>query len=144
MSFLISDAAIIEPVDNDKKNEIWFNINYPQYHATIYCSYLPVDRKELHHMLEDSYKLAFSHASKADGIKQSSYSNDDHKTSAILYDIEGQVAVPVQFFVTDSTANFFRGSLYYNGIVNPDSVAPVTGYLREDIIRIIETLKWKN
>ena len=143
LSFSISDAAIVKPVDNKDKTGVWFDIVYPQYKATIYCSYLPITKATFYDAVEDSYKLAFSHASIADGIKQTAYVNKERQTSGIVYEIDGGVAVPIQFFVTDSVSNFFRGSLYYDTLVNPDSVAPVTAYLLEDIVTMIESLEWK-
>lgn len=143
-SFLYSGEAKIENIPSEKASEIWFNITYPAYNATIHCSYIPV-RNNIHPLLEDSYQLAFSHATKADGINQSILTTESSdKTSGILYDIKGSVAVPIQFFVTDSINNFFRGSLYYNQVVDPDSVAPVTNFLRADIVQLMESMKWKN
>lgn len=144
LSLRVSDAAVVKPIDNNEKPGIWFDISYPQYKATIYCSYLPITKETFYDAVEDSYKLAFSHASRADGIRQTAYENREHNTSGIVYEIEGGVAVPIQFFVTDSVSNFFRGSLYYDTLVNPDSVAPVTAYLREDIVAMIESLEWRD
>ena len=93
-------------------------------------------------LLEDSYQLAYSHATKANGIEQTIIRDSLNNTAGTLYDIKGSVAVPIQFFTTDSIQNFFRGSLYYNQIVNPDSVAPITHFLRDDIIQLMESMKW--
>lgn len=138
-----NDAKIVPQQSEDNK-EVWFNIVYPSYRATIHCTYLPITKSSLPSVLEDNYKLAYSHASKAEGIKQMQYSNEDNNTYGILYDIGGLVAVPVQFFVTDSTTHFFRGSLYYNNQVNNiDSIEPITESLRNDIKRMMSTLQWK-
>jgi len=145
VSFLLSDLAVIKPVSsNDNKANSWFNILYPEYNATIYCSFLPIKQENFRKALEDSYQLAYSHAVRADGIGQDSYANELHKTYGILYDIDGQVAVPIQFFLTDSISNFFRGSLYYDKEVDMDSVKLITEYLRSDIIKLMETLEWQH
>ena len=49
---------------------------------------------------------------------------------------------PFQFFVTDSTTHFMRGSLYFNHAPNPDSVAPVLDRMEADVRRIMETIEW--
>ena len=128
----------------DRQGEIWLNIRYPQFHATVHCTYLPIVRRQLADVLDDNHRLAYSHAAKADGINQTVYSDTNEHKYGIFYDIEGHVAVPVQFFVTDSIANFYRGSLYYDDKVNADSIAPVTDIIRQDIIYMIETLEWRN
>ena len=55
----------------------------------------------------------------------------------------GNAASPVQFFISDSIRHFIRGALYFNALPNPDSIAPVSTYVEQDIIRLIESLEWK-
>ncbi|HEX2934063.1 MAG TPA: hypothetical protein VHO72_01805, partial [Bacteroidales bacterium] len=61
----------------------------------------------------------------------------------LVYDIKGNTASSVQFYVTDSTRHFIRGALYFEAQPNKDSLAPVIDFFRKDIIHLIETLKWK-
>jgi gliding motility-associated lipoprotein GldD len=63
--------------------------------------------------------------------------------SGIFYDIGGDAASPTQFFVTDSAKHFLRGSLYFNAAPNSDSLAPVVKYIKEDMLHLLETVKWK-
>ncbi len=141
-SFNYPSSAQIESIVADKKDERWFNIHYPHHKATIHCSYIPITKKTLNKALEDDHRIIYSHAAQASDIKQTLISNMDNNSSGILYDIGGNVASPIQFFLTDSTKHFFRGSLYYDNKVNPDSVAPITSFIREDIVRIAETMEW--
>jgi gliding motility-associated lipoprotein GldD len=57
--------------------------------------------------------------------------------------MKGNTASPIQFYLTDSTKDFFRAALYFNNIPNQDSLAPVIDYLREDIMMMMETFRWK-
>lgn len=132
----------IEEVKKESTLGLWFNMNYIEYDATIYCTYIPVNRVNIAHFLDESYQSAYGHVLKADGVLQTQYEDSLHHTAGILYDIKGSVASPIQFYITDSVSNFFRGSLYFNHTVKPDSVAPIVQYIREDIVGIIETLKW--
>ena len=61
----------------------------------------------------------------------------------MVYDIEGNAASSIQFFLTDSTKHFIRGALYFNAVPNTDSISPVVDYIRKDIYRMIETFEWK-
>ena len=60
-----------------------------------------------------------------------------------LFMLDGESASPLQFMLTDSVSRFFRGALYYDCIPNADSLAPVTRYLKQDIVELIQSFKWK-
>ena len=53
------------------------------------------------------------------------------------------ISYPIQFLLTDSVSNFFRGALYFDCKPNADSLAPAIQYIREDIIELIQTFSWK-
>jgi len=120
----------------------WFNIEFPKYKATIHVSYKRINRN-LPAMLEESHEFAYSHSVKADAITEKPWINPNDKVYGILYDIKGNTASAVQFFVTDSTRNFLRGALYFSVQPDEDSLAPVIDYFREDVVHMVETLKWK-
>ena len=143
-SFEYSKEAHIVAVPNENKSEEWFNIVYPRYNVTIHCTYIPLAKGLNNKLLEDSHHLAYSHAAKANEIRETLFEDSTRQTTGILYDIKGSVAVPVQFYMTDNVKNFMRGSMYYNNEVNIDSVATATEFLRLDVIHLMETLDWKN
>lgn len=142
-SFSYPASVEIKEVKKEAESGFWFNMIYSEYDAIIYCTYLPVDKVNLRSLLNESYHLAYSHVSKADGILQTQFTDSLYHISGIIYDIKGAVASPVQFYVTDSTSSFLRGSLYFNQRVKTDSIAPVVKIIREDIVEIMETLRWK-
>jgi len=122
----------------------WFDIDFSSYDARIYLTYKDI-KNNLDTLLEQTYKMNFqNHITKADAINEQLISDPERRVYGILYDLKGNTATSVQFFVTDSTRHFFRGSLYFFTEPNPDSLAPVTDFFREDIIHIIETVKWKD
>ena len=124
-----------------KDNPDWFDIVYPTYNARIYCSYMPIDGN-LYAISEDSRDFVYKHTVKADAITQQPYEDPEHHMYGILYDIQGNTASSVQFVLTDSVRHFLRGSLYFNNKPNKDSLAPVINYLRDDIVRLMETARW--
>lgn len=143
-AFQYSDIIRIDTLASKSPNEYWFNIAYPDYDAAIYCTYLSITSNALSKVLEDSYYLAYSHSLKANGINQMTYSDEKNHKGGVLYEIEGNVATPLQFFITDSVSNFLRGSLYYTQKVNIDSVAPITALIKNDIMEMISTIRFKN
>ncbi len=93
--------------------------------------------------MEQTYTMNVkNHITKADAINEQVISNRENKVYGILYDLKGNTASAVQFYVTDSIKHYLRGSLYFATEPNPDSLAPVIDFFREDIIHLIETLKW--
>lgn len=120
----------------------WFNIDFPAYRAKVYLTYKEVNG-DLAGLVEQSYRLNVkNHITKADAINEELVADPQHNVYGILYDLKGSTATAVQFFVTDSTKHFFRGSLYFSSEPNPDSLAPVIDFFRQDIIHLIETLEW--
>ena len=63
--------------------------------------------------------------------------------SGMAFEIDGPVATPYQFYLTDSTNHFFRAALYFNAKVNPDSTKPVFDFLKKDIEHMQSTFVWK-
>ena len=108
----------------------------------MYCSYLPVSGN-LFELSEDARHIVYKHSIRADGIRESFYENPGERVYALLYDLEGNTASPLQFVVTDSQRHFFRAALYFNHVPNKDSIAPMMDYVRADMLRLIESFQWK-
>jgi len=80
---------------------------------------------------DQSYDLNVKyHVSKADAIKENVVSNIDNKVYGIIYDLKGNTASAVEFYVTDSLSHYLRGSLYFASEPNADSLAPVMIFQR--------------
>ncbi len=120
----------------------WVDIYYPKLNASIYCSFKPV-KGNLINLLEDTRKIVYKHSVRADGIGEKVFSHPEKNVHGILYDLAGNTASSVQFILTDSTQHFFRGALYFNNVPNKDSIAPMSNYIREDVVRIMESFEWK-
>jgi len=120
----------------------WFNIDFPRFRARIYLTYKEVGG-DLAGLIEQTYTMNVkNHIIKADAINELAIKNEENRVFGILYDLKGNTASAVQFYVTDSTDHYLRGSLYFESEPNADSLAPVIEFFRDDIIHLIETLKW--
>lgn len=129
--------------DTDYMTEpCWINIDFPDFDGIIHISYKEVNQN-LNVFIEDSHALTYKHTIKADAIKETVYSNPELEVHGILYDIKGNAASSIQFYLTDSNAHFLRGSLYFNAQPDKDSLAPVISFFREDIIHLMESFAWK-
>ena len=123
----------------------WINIEMPAFHGRIHISYKPLtDKNSLVQYTEDTRTLAFKHMAKASGIRQIAISDPDRKMYGIVYELNGMSAAsPYQFYLTDSTRHWLRGSLYFDAIPNNDSLAPVIDFVKTDIQHLFETIRWK-
>jgi len=120
----------------------WLNIVFPEFKGQVHLSYKAIDNN-LYELMEDGRKLAYKHTIKADAINESMFYNEESKVLGVLYEIKGNAASPMQFYATDSTRHFIRGSLYFNVVPNHDSLAPVIAFVRDDIMHLMETIEWK-
>lgn len=120
----------------------WVTIEVPANHAQIHLSYKKIN-KNLGTYIEESYTLAYKHSQKASSIEEHLFINPSKKVYGTIYNIKGNAASPMQFYLTDSVKNFLRGSLYIKEIPNIDSLQPVIGFLNQDVLRLIETTEWK-
>jgi len=121
----------------------WFNCAFPRFSAKLHCTLMPVDDKaEFASLIEDAHQMVFSHEMKAAGIRTQRFDFPEHQVGGVLYNLQGPVASPIQFFATDSTAHFLRGSLYFDHTPNPDSLKPSLTHIEQDIVHLIETLAW--
>lgn len=121
----------------------WFNIEFPDYKARIYLTYKDINN-DFDELMEQTYKMNVkNHISKADAISEKYFSDSLKAVYGILYDLKGNTASSVQFYLTDSTRHFLRGSLYFDSVPDADSLAPVISYFRDDVVHLIETLQWQ-
>lgn len=124
------------------KQPDWVTIEVPANHAQIHLSYKTIN-KNLGEYIEESRTLAYKHSQKASSIEEQIFINPSKKVFGTIYNIKGNAASPMQFYLTDSTNHFLRGSLYIKEIPNIDSLQPVIEFLNQDVIRLIETTEWK-
>jgi gliding motility-associated lipoprotein GldD len=140
------ELPVYSHVDNDEHSgaePCWLNLNFPSMNAIVHLSYKQVNNN-LNNYLEDTYTLASKHQIKASGIEEMVIKKDAKKVYGLVYEIGGNAASSIQFFLTDSTKHFVRGALYFNAVPNTDSIKPSLEYIREDIYKMIETFEWKD
>ena len=130
-------------VNMDSKNECWITLVNKKNNINIHLSYHKVNNN-LDSLILDSHNLVYEgHYRKADGIWETSSQNSNFT----IYELSGEVATPIQFYVTDKKNNFLRGSMYPSTLkkiinINRDSLAPVINFYKKDIEKIIESIEW--
>lgn len=126
-------------------NPCWFNIVFPDFGATIHCSYKSIsDKNNLVKLLEDAHKLTAKHIIKAEYIDEQLIQKPQQHVYGLFSDVGGNAASSVQFYLTDSTEHFLRGALYFSAAPNYDSLRPVIDFLKTDIFYFFDTFTWNN
>lgn len=124
------------------KQDCSMEIEYPKMKATIYLNYKTVSGN-IDQLLRDAQKLTYEHVVKADDIAEQPFLNPEHKAYGMFYQVGGNAATNAQFYVTDSTRHFLVGSVYFYAKPNYDSILPAAAYIKNDMRKIMETVKWK-
>lgn len=148
--------------DRDTLNPYWVNIDFPRFGGRIFLSYKAIGGKSTYkvkqadgaykdsaginvfdYMVNDAYKLTSKNEIVASSIRDSLFRTPNGITG-IFFRVGGNAATAKQFFMSDTTKNFFRGALYFDVTPNADSLKPVQDFLQKDIDHLINTFRWTN
>jgi gliding motility-associated lipoprotein GldD len=136
---VVQDSTFFE---DKPENPYWINIDFPSLNGKIYMSYKTIGGNNFDKLVEDAFKLTYKHSSKATAIRDSMM-HTENGVSGIFFKVSGNAATAQQFFVTDSSAHFLRGALYFDATPNADSLNVVNDFLGADMKHLINSLKWK-
>lgn len=139
-TFEVNKIAAVETSFSQKP--CMLDIEYPKMKGTIYLTYEPVHHN-LRKLLKDAQNLPLKHTIKADEIIGDEYTDSNHHTYGMLYTVTGDAASQAQFYLTDSLKHFMTGSIYFREEPNYDSLYPAAEYLKKDMKKLMETLRWK-
>jgi gliding motility-associated lipoprotein GldD len=146
--FEIPQYARVTPDYQNPDKPQWINVEFPANKAEVHLSYYTLNgngkgnRELLAGLMEETRELAYKHSVKANAIEERVFINPGEEVYGTVYQIEGNAASPIQFFLTDSTKHFLRGALYIRATPDIDSLKPVIEFLKRDVIHLIETTQW--
>jgi gliding motility-associated lipoprotein GldD len=117
-------------------------LRFPGQRASVYmtCRRIQGDLPEL---IEDAHAFKAKHEARAARIRPERVQHPEARVYGTLFQVDGDVASPVVFYLTDSTTRFLYGSLYFDARPNADSLEPVTQRLRADLRRFAASLTWR-
>lgn len=124
------------------KKPCWYYLTYPKMKAKVFITYFPIENNFKDHVKE-AEKMVYDHTIRASAIDAQFFEYKDKRVFGNFYELKGQTASNLQFFVTDSTKNFVMGYLYFNSRPKPDSLAPAVEYVKKDLMHLIDTFEWK-
>ncbi|HMI77372.1 MAG TPA: hypothetical protein VK484_01195 [Ferruginibacter sp.] len=155
---ILTDSSYFD----DSQDPYSINLDFPQFSGRIFMSYKEIGGKSIYKikqadgsykdsaginvfdkMVNDAFKLTNKNETVASSITDSLIHTPNGVTG-VFFRVGGNAATAKQFFLSDTTKNFFRGALYFNVTPNADSLRPVQDFLQKDIEHLINTFKWTN
>ena len=126
-----------------KDETCWFDLFMPTFNARLHCSYVPVTpEKGFTDLVRDAFVIAGKINERANYMTESRVQNA-HGTGGLILDWTGPAASPVHFYLSDTTHHFFKAALYFDARVQPDSLAPMVEFIKQDIDSLIATFEWQ-
>lgn len=129
--------------EDERHSSCWFDLYFPTFNGRLHCSYYDIGvGKTFEELKTDAFEMADYHNKRANYIEELKINRTDADVDGFVFSIEGPAATPFQFYLTDNKKHFFRASLYFDTEVRPDSIAPIYQFVREDMMKLIETFEW--
>lgn len=155
---ILRDSTYFE---NNPTDKYWVNIDIPRYNAKLFLSYKDINgfstyksrqadgsyrdslgKNTFEKLVNDAYNLTSKNDIVATSINDSVFVTENG-VSGIFFRVGGNAATARQFFITDSVKHFLRGALYFDATPNADSLLPVNRFLQQDLLHLINTVRWK-
>ena len=122
-----------------------FSLNYPKMNLVVDMSLNKISKAEdLENNFRDFSLTLETHSKKSNGMFVREYEDADNRVYAKIFEMRGDVASPIQFYLTDSTSNFINGSLNLKFKSKYDSIFPTIQYVKNDILVLVESLNWRS
>lgn len=128
--------------DQDGKLTCHKDIDMGALNGTIHLSYIKMNRP-LSEYINFSIDKVDEHKVRATAIEDTNIIRSKAKVYGTFFELQGNVASPFQFYLTDSVSNFASGVIYFNSKPNYDSIRPSLEYLKKDLYHFFDTFEWK-
>ena len=103
-----------------------------------------IETNDLENNFRDFSLILETHSKKSNGIFVREYEDVNNSVYAKIFELRGDVASPIQFYLTDSISNFISGSLNLKFKSKYDSIFPTIQYVKNDILFFVESLNWRS
>lgn len=137
-SFNKSEYFDVKPAGNSACNR---DITLTDLNGTIHLSRIDMDTTLAAYVNYTIDKIG-EHKVMATAIFDSVIIREDAKVYGTFFELQGNVASPLQFYLTDSTSRFMSGMVYFNSRPNYDSLKPVLNFVKKDILELMNTIEW--
>ena len=141
-TFQVSDIFQVDDVTDETGETCHKEIKLGPLNGVINFSYIDMV-EPLSRYVNYSNDKVDEHKIKANSIEDMKIIRSKDRVFGTFFELKGDVATPFQFYLTDSTKRFVSGVVYFNSVPNYDSLKPSLDYLKLDLMKIVNTFKWK-
>lgn len=141
-TFEVSKLYTVKTIQQGSESNCHKDIDLGPLKGIINFSYINMT-KSLGTYVNYSNDKVGEHKIKATGIESENFIYPEKRVYGTIFKLQGDVATPFQFYLTDSTKNFVSGVVYFNSVPNYDSLRPSLNYLEKDLYHLINTFEWK-
>jgi len=127
---------------NSQEN-CFFNIDYPQMRARIYMSYFDLEQHNFSDLWTDVQTRLLEHSKRDVRINESSYQNIGAKVYGRFFELQGDAPSNLHFVASDRDKHFMTGVLFFETEPNYDSLYPAIQYVKKDLKKLTEGLRWR-
>jgi gliding motility-associated lipoprotein GldD len=123
----------------------WMDFYFKPFHCNWHFTYrsLKGDQESRNLEFEEYRRLVYKHTIKATQIREIPIRNAHVKGT--LFEMYGNVPTSAQLFLTDlDNQHVMEISFYFYTSMRNDSLAPVIDYVKEDLLHLAETFRWKS
>lgn len=140
-SFEYAKIYQISDVNNDLGLTCHKDIHLGPLNGVIHFSFIPME-KPLKDYIDFAIDKVEEHKVKAIAIEDSLIIRPKDRVYGTIFELQGDVASPFQFYLTDSVSKFVSGVVYLNKTPNYDSLRPSLEYLKVDLYNMLKTFSW--
>lgn len=137
------DKASYFEVGNVDGSECNRDISFSELHGVMHLSRIDMDTT-LAAYINYSINKVDEHKVMATAILDTNIIRQEDRVFGTFFELQGNVASPFQFYLTDSTSRFINGVVYFDAEPNYDSIKPILDFVKTDILEMMSTLQWEN
>jgi gliding motility-associated lipoprotein GldD len=131
----------ISNVSNDLGQTCHKDISLGPLNGVLHFSFINME-KPLAEYIDFAIDKVDEHKVKALAIEDSLILRSKDRVFGTFFELQGDVASPFQFYLTDSVSRFVSGVVYMNKTPNYDSLKPSLEYLKVDLFQLLKTFSW--
>lgn len=133
---LYSMDSLVSPSNCNRK------IDLGPLNGTLFIYYWDMDQP-LSYYVNNANDEVGNHKLKATLINDERLVYRNKRVFGTRFELQGDVATPFQFYLTDSTERFLYAEVLFNSTPNYDSMRPTLDYFKKDLEQIIKSFKWR-
>lgn len=137
-SFLLPDYVEMKKVPGSRCNR---DFDLGSLNGTLHLSFITIDTT-LGAYINYAIDKVDEHKIKATAILDTTFINFENRAYGTFFELQGNVASPFQFYMTDSSSIFMSGVVYFNTRPNYDSIRPALTYFKKDLYKLLESVQW--